>query len=297
MSSQQSSQKIWKILELITWGTDYLAQKGIDESRLTIELLLSHALQLSRIQLYTQFDRIVSESELQELRSMVLRRVAREPVQYIIGETNFMGFQLSVDKSVLIPRPETELMVYRCKQLLAAFSPQHDHLRILDIGTGSGCIAIALASFFPGCNIVAVDASDDALAVASRNAQRNGVAQNISFQNIDILKDQQWNWNNSFQCIISNPPYISTQEFNILSPEVAGHEPKQALTDGSDGLTFYPFIARIGKQYCAQEGFVAVECAFDQAQKVRTIFEKEDLVISEVHKDSAGFERFIIAHP
>jgi release factor glutamine methyltransferase len=182
LSSAAAPKKIWSILDLITWGTDYLKEKGIDDARLTIELLLSHVLTLQRIQLYTSFDRPLSDEELARFKELLKRRLSNEPLQYIIGRTQFMGLDILVDRRVLIPRPETELLVDECVKMMKRSFPPDTPLSIIDLGTGSGCIAVALAKMLPSAQITAFDLSADALAVAQQNAELNGVCGEDSIQ-------------------------------------------------------------------------------------------------------------------
>lgn len=291
--SEPVSQKKWSILELITWGTSYLAEQGIDEARLTIELLLSHVLKLKRIQLYTNFDRPLIDSELAELKRLLLRRRNREPLQYIIGEAEFMGLRIFVDPRVLIPRPETELLtehvITECKHR----SEQGNSVRILEIGTGSGCIAVALAAALPLVSVTSIDRSAGALELAQKNAEFHSLTDRIRFRHQDFLSDPSMD--EKFDIIISNPPYISMHEYELLEPEVKNFEPKIALADGGDGLTFYKRMAKKGSGLLNPGGKIAVEHAFDQSATVQKIFHDAGWNKIESMKDFSGHDRYVTA--
>jgi len=270
VASPQSGTKIWTVLELITWSTAHLQEKQIDEARLTVELLLAHALKMKRIQLYMNFDKPMTAEELASYKMLLKRRLNREPVQYIIGETEFMGLPFTVDKRVLIPRPETERLVEEiirsCKELAIADGAC---VSLLDVGTGSGCIAVSCAKLLPGSDVVAMDANADALAVARLNAERNGVQ--VSFIESDIFSPSPVSPVRRFDAIVSNPPYISLDVYATLQPEITQFEPRGAETDGGDGLSFYRRLAEFGKTALTGGGFLAVEHAYDQQQDVMAI--------------------------
>ena len=291
MGVTTSAKKIWSILELITWGTSYLGEKGFSDARLNIELLLAHVLKLQRIQLYTSFDQPLSEDELARFKELLKRRLSNEPLQYILGETEFMGLKFVVDKRVLIPRPDTEVLVETAmNQIKQRFSDESE-TKILEIGTGSGCIAVSLAKLAPNTLLTAIDISSDALEVAKENAKRNTVE--ITFLKKDFLSEDIAA--QKFHCIISNPPYISNEEYQQLPKEVKDFEPKTALADGGDGLTFYKAIAQRGKSLVMNNGFVAVEHAYNQSENVKKIFQQSDWKNIQAIKDYGGNFRVVIA--
>jgi len=256
--------EIWTTMRLITWGADYFKQKGVDSPRLTMELMLSHVLKLTRFELYLQFDRPLTEPELAELRSMVKRRAMREPLQYILGEAHFYKRVFEVNPSVLIPRPETELLVEE------ALRRSHS-LRCLDVGTGSGCIGITMALERPETEVVAIDVSEEALEVARRNAERLG-ARNISFERADFFDDMAVRSLGSFDLVISNPPYISSAEIPGLEPEVRDHEPSVALTDGADGFRFYHRFLEFAPRLLRDGASLFLEIGYGQARQLTTLF-------------------------
>ncbi|MGE5313798.1 MAG: peptide chain release factor N(5)-glutamine methyltransferase [Acidobacteriota bacterium] len=310
MASQTSREtKIWTVLELITWSTAYLQEKKIDEARLTAELLLAHALSMKRIQLYMNFDKPLKPDELAAYKALFKRRLEREPVQYIVGSTEFMGLPFAVDPRVLIPRPETEILVEEtirlCKELRSG-AP----VSLLDIGTGSGCIAVSCAKLIPSSRIAAVDASASALDAARANADRNGAE--IAFMHADIFSDEIYQLEcggvsavhepqggreerSGFDAIVSNPPYISCAVYETLQPEITKYEPRSAETDGADGLSFYRRIAVIGKALLARDGFIAVEHAWDQQEAVASIFRSEGWRTIGTVNDYSGHPRCVIA--
>ncbi len=267
MSEQSINQtKIWTALELLRWGTVYFIEKKIDSPRLTMELMLCEVLECSRVQLYMSYEKPLSSNELAKLRVMTTRRAQREPLQYILGKTEFYGLPFFVDSSVLIPRPETEILVERV--IKSVKESNNENISILDIGTGSGCIAITLAKKLPECRVVGIDISSDALEVAKRNAGLNEV--NVEFIRRDVLKEMKVK--QPFEIIVSNPPYISSSEMKEIEPELLEHEPHIALTDGNDGLEFYRRYSELFKDILAIDGEFFVEFGYGQSDDVRRLF-------------------------
>ncbi|MEO5930082.1 MAG: peptide chain release factor N(5)-glutamine methyltransferase [Candidatus Kapaibacterium sp.] len=279
--------EIWTTLRLINWGADYFKQKRIDSPRLTIELMLAHVLKLTRFELYLQFDRPLKDNELDELRGMVKRRVAHEPLQYILGESHFYRRVFEVAPGVLIPRPETELLVEE------ALRRQPHSLRCLDVGTGSGCIGITVALERPETEVIAIDVSAAALEVAARNAERLG-ARNITFRPVDIFDDAAVRELGSFDLVISNPPYIPSAEIPTLQAEVRDHEPVEALTDGGDGYRFYRRFAELAPRLLRDGSSFFLEIGFGQAGRLRDLFERSGLTVS-ILTDLDRIERILWA--
>jgi len=291
LAASETAKKTWTILELISWGTTYLSEQGFNDARLNIELLLASVLQLKRIQLYTQFDRPLTEEELARFKELLKRRLTREPLQYIVGETEFFGLKFFVDSRVLIPRPETEILVEEVVDKIQARFEPDVQVRILDIGTGSGCIAVTLAHMLRDVRIVAIDVSEEALTVARLNAQLHDVAHDIEFRRADVFVDDI---HETFHCIVSNPPYISQEEYALLPEEVKKFEPRQALAGGKDGLSFYRAIAR-KSTLLVNNGFVAVEHAYNQREDVLTIFKENGWQNLTSIKDYDGNFRVVMA--
>ncbi len=256
--------EIWTVMRLINWGADFFKKRSISSPRLTMELLLAHVLQLSRFELYLQFDRPLTEVELARLREMVKRRGNREPIQYILGEAHFYKRVFEVDHSVLIPRPETELLVEEALRRVHA-------LRCLDVGTGSGCIGITIALERPDTEVVAIDLSEEALAIARRNAERLG-ARNITFRKIDFFDGPGMRELGSFDLVVSNPPYIPQAELPTLEPEVRDYEPKLALTDYGDGYAFYAHFIDLSGDLLRDGSNLFLEMGYGQAARIAEMY-------------------------
>ncbi len=272
------------VLDGIKRSAEFLAKKGVESPRLDAELLLAQILGLQRMQLYLNFERELSETETNTFRESVRRRSQREPLQHIVGSTSFCGFEIRVNKNVLIPRPETELLAEAgWKYIAQIVSASGAAPLALDFGTGSGCIPIALARHCPTLRIHAVDVSTDALAEAAGNASHNGVAGQIEFHLGDgfaALPDQL-----RFDLIISNPPYIPEAEISTLEPEVRDYDPRRALDGGSDGLDFYRQLAAEGSAFLKTDGKMMFEFGDGQAGPIREIFEEQKWVVEAVMDD------------
>ena len=274
-----------RILEVIQKTIPYFEKAGIESPRLTIELLLAHVLKKKRLQIYLEFEREVDEATLEILRGLVKRRVAGEPLQYVTGEAEFCGLKLAVDRRVLIPRPETELLV----EVVAARKPA----TVVDVGTGSGCIALALAQRLPAAEVTAVDVSPDALAVAKANADRCDFKNFTRLLQSDLLSI----FPDSFtvDAIVSNPPYIASGELAQLPREVKDFEPAQALFAGVDGLEVIRRLVLEAKRFLSPNGFVALEIGAGQCAVVTKLFESAGYKVAQVEKDLQGHERVIVA--
>jgi release factor glutamine methyltransferase len=252
-----AEQRTWTVLDLINRTTVYFKEKSIDNPRLNTERLLGHVLNMSRVQLYLAFERPVNQEELDYFRELVRRRAKKEPLQYLVGQTEFMNYPFNVSPEVLIPRPETEVMV---EEVIKTIKEQEmESGQILDIGTGSGCIAISLKKVFPDLRVLATDISEKALKSAQNNAHLNNIEDVFADHNLPgymdsdsglwfLKHDIRTPWPeeaiSEFDIIISNPPYISKKEFTTLPPEVRHFEPPKALTDEADGLTYYEAIMK-----------------------------------------------------
>ncbi|HUI06743.1 MAG TPA: peptide chain release factor N(5)-glutamine methyltransferase [Verrucomicrobiae bacterium] len=298
-----------RILDVINKTTPFFEKQRIESPRLNIELLLAHLLKKKRLDLYLEFERELDDATLEKLREMVRRRAGGEPVQYITGETEFCGLKFMVDKRVLIPRPETELLVETVLERLKAEGTSHrlpvsdrrSPLTILDVGTGSGCIAIALAKklLAPGGDVrarfFATDESAEALAVARANAKTHEVEKNIGFFQGDMLEALS----NSLRAdvIVSNPPYVADGELAKLPKEVRDFEPVRALAAGEDGLKAIRRLVMNAKRFMSPSGFVALEIGAGQRPAVEQLFENNGCVVTEVVKDLQGHERVIVAVP
>ncbi len=276
------------ILELLNLSTEYLNKKGIDSPRLNAELLLADVLNYKRLDLYIHFEQPLKEEEINKYREYIRQRAHFVPLQYIIGKTEFYGLNFIVNKNVLIPRPETEILVEKVLQKLKIY----DEVNILDVGTGSGNIAIALARNLQNSKITAIDVSSDAIKIARENSIINKVSDKIDFQEMDILKND-FSFDNKFDVIISNPPYINLEEYDSLQKEIINYEPKIALTDFENGLKFYEVISQKALNLLNNKGRIYFEIALGQIEKVKDVLLKNNFQNIEVHKDYANIERVI----
>ncbi|MDO8462572.1 MAG: peptide chain release factor N(5)-glutamine methyltransferase [Deltaproteobacteria bacterium] len=269
----------WTILSLLQWTTSFFEKKEIPNPRLDAELLLASVLGLKRIDLYTGHDKKIPEEKLAPFKELIQRRAQREPLQYILGETEFWGLKIQVDRSVLIPRPETELLV---EEALKTSS-----VNILDIGTGSGCISIALAKNLPQAKITATDISPEALTLARRNAKNNGVEAQIEFIKADLFPEPSL-----YDLIVSNPPYIADSEWPTLQAEVRDYEPRGALIAGPTGIEVYQRIFKEASRYLKKPGTLLLEIGEGQ----RGPLEKEIRTFSPPSfiKDYNGIDRILI---
>jgi release factor glutamine methyltransferase len=284
-------EQIWTILKLIEWSANYLSEKGFDDARLNAELMLAHTLNLKRIDLYLKYDKVLSPDDLARYKSFFSRRLKQEPVQYILGYTEFMGIRFEVNPAVLIPRPDTEVLVESVLNYCKTLSSKN--ISICDIGTGSGCIAISLAKMISDSMVTAIDKSADAIDVARRNAISAGVSERVKFVHIDLLKKKYEAEN--FGIIVSNPPYIPKDEVETLQPEVRFFEPDYAYTDFGDGLSFYKMISKLGHTILKNAGSIFVEVGYNQAEVVKRIFENDKYSEIESYKDYNGIERVVKA--
>jgi release factor glutamine methyltransferase len=279
------------VLEAIKKSTEFLAKKGVESPRLQTELLLAHLLKMPRMKLYLNFDRALTTTETDALREFITRRAAREPLQHIVGSTSFCGFEILVNRHVLVPRPETEMLAELGWQFLSTINSQPS--TALDFCTGSGCIAIALAAKATAAKIVATDISADALALAKQNATANKVLERIDFlhgNGFTALKDAQ-----QFDLIVSNPPYIASAEIATLDPEVRDFDPRAALDGGADGLDFYRLIAAQAKAFLKPDGKIMLEFGDGQADAIKIIFESEKWIVEAVKEDYSQRARVLIA--
>ncbi|MCH7494713.1 MAG: peptide chain release factor N(5)-glutamine methyltransferase [Candidatus Marinimicrobia bacterium] len=284
--------QLLSIKNILDKSSEYLEGKGVESPLLNAELLLSHTLGKRRIDLYLEYDRVISTSETIQYKSLLKERGRRKPVQYILGETEFMGLTLRVDQTVLIPRPETEQMVEAALEIL---EDKHKiELNILDVGTGSGNIAIALASCLESASITALDASEEAIELAVANAERNGVGGKIKFLVHDFISTGFPD--GAYDMIISNPPYVSLDSFKSLPPEVREWEPEAALTDYSDGLDFIKKIISLSSDSLKTGGTLLMEIGGDhQKEQVTELMKKAGYSEMNVGEDYNSHARFVSA--
>jgi len=276
------------IRELISQATMQLDDAGIPSARLDAEVLLAFCLNCDRLELIKNPERVLNEDERMSFHEFIARRLRCEPVAYITGRKAFWSFTLEVNSDVLIPRPDTEVIV---EEALAVFNAQPvDQPRILDIGTGSGAIALALAAEIPGAQITATDVSVAALTVAKKNALALGLEHSITFLHGDLFAPVR----GTFDLIVSNPPYIGADEYEILPAGVKDFEPRQALFAGKTGLEFYENLIYQAKKHLKEKGWLLLEIGYKQTQEVRTIMEISKFYDSiDVRADYAGLSRVI----
>jgi len=276
------TDKIWTTIDLIKWGEDYFVSKGISNAKLEVEWFLCHILNYQRIDLYVQFEQPLMKDELAQFKEMVRRRIEGEPFQHILGKADFYGRDFIVNKHVLIPRAETEIIIELLKKRDAVES-------ILEIGTGSGCIAITMSLENLTTSIIATDVSKEALNVAKENTQKFGV-ENIGFKVHDFL---QTSINATFDVVISNPPYIGSDEMDGLQKEVHDYDPKIALTDNDDGLSFYRRFAELGTSLLNENGYMLLEFGgAHQVVAISEIFESHQFNV-KFHNDLQGDPRIV----
>ena len=280
------------ILEAIQKSTDFLAKKGVDSPRLQSELLLAHILKTQRLKLYLDYARNLTDEHTTALRDLVQRRGAREPLQHILGTANFCGLEINVNRHVLIPRPETELLTEHGWKFLNSLNRESS---FLDFGTGSGCIGIALCHFAPQSHGWAIDQSAEAISVAVENAAANNVVSRLTF----LQSDSFASLDNSlrFDLIISNPPYIPTAEIATLQEEVRDFDPRAALDGGADGLDFYRLLAKQAPLYIAPSGKLILEFGDGQETALPQIFTPDHWKIETILNDYNQRPRILIAHP
>jgi release factor glutamine methyltransferase len=287
--AQGGARRVWTVLELLRWTTSHFAERGIESARLDAECLLAHALGKSRLALYLEFDKPLDESERAGFRELVRRRASeRVPVSQLIGRKEFWSLSLRVTPDVLTPRPETETLVTAALELLP---PRGSAPELLDLGTGSGAVALALAQERPDARLTASDLSQEALKVAQQNAEELGMAERISFvagAGLDALPGR------SFDLITSNPPYLARAERAALPPELA-HEPELALFADDEGLALLRQIAGSASHWLVPGGGLALEHAPDQAAEVAAACESGGLEDVRLHRDLAGRPRVTTA--
>lgn len=298
--AEKNISEIWNCKKIIDWGVEFFKTKNIDSPRLTIELLLCKVLQCQRIDLYTKYDIPLKDNELELLRELVKRRAKHEPLQYILGTCHFYESEFIVEPGVLIPRPETEILVdevikyVKTNELLS----NKKSINILEIGSGSGCIALSLAKEIKNSKIISIDISSQAIVIAKKNQN------NLKIANVDFIQKDMFSLNfdehntlffqEKFDIIVSNPPYISANEINLLDKNVRDFEPLIALTDQEDGLKFYKYFVTFFPKVLSLDGIFAFEIAFNQKKDIQNLF-RENFEI-EFIKDYSKIDRIVMGN-
>lgn len=276
-----------RIFDLLKFSEKQLRAAGIESAQREAEWLLGAVLQCDRANLYLLRERQLQQNEQTEFDKFLQRRLKREPLQYILGSCEFYGFEFAVSPAVLIPRPETELLVEKVVELATPFEAP----RIIDLGTGSGCIAVALAKLVANAQIVAIDISAAALEVAQANAKKLDVADRLEFRLADMAKAD---CSEQFDIVVSNPPYVLQTERPGLQPEVCDWEPVEALYVDGEGLKFYHSIVDYCKKHLRASGWVACEMASQRSTAIEKLFREAGFHQVQIIQDLAGFERHVI---
>ncbi len=272
---------------LLSKSIQYLKKYNVENARLDAEYIFAYVLGVKRVSLMLNFNDEIDEEKKNLIRQYIMRRGKyREPLQYIVKEWEFYGYPIKVNGGVLIPRQDTEILVEQCIHLMK----EKENPKILDIGTGSGAISIALAKEIHGSEVLGLDISDDALKVAVENRELNNV-ENLKFLKSDVFQHVK---EKNYDLIVSNPPYIPMEEYEELMPEVKEYEPKMALTDGGDGYYFYRKISEESIYYLKNGGYLAFEVGYNQGENVAKLMEKNGFQIVGRVADYGGIERVII---
>jgi release factor glutamine methyltransferase len=287
---EQAADGTWTVGKIIDWTTGHLKKHGSESPRLEAEILLAHARGCPRIQLYVQYNELLTDDQRTAMRDLVKRRAQAEPVAYLVGHREFFALDFRVTPDVLIPRPETETLVL---QSIAAVK-SIPNARILDMGTGSGCIAVATAVNVPAASVTAVDISSQALDVAKDNASRHAVAERIRFLEGDLFAPLSTD--DQFDLIVSNPPYVADGEMETLPADIRRHEPALALKAGQQGLDVISRLVAEAPSRLAPGGSLLIEISPEQAPAVTGLVHASGKFESpRTIKDSGGLERVVMA--
>lgn len=292
---QEVEKRAWTVLELLNWSSDHLAERKFDNPRLNVELLLAGALGCTRIQLYTNFDKPLSTSELSTFKKLFKRRLAHEPIQYIRAEADFLSQRFLLTRDVMIPRPETEILVEKVVEKCNQEYRDRKATKILDIGTGCGNIAISIADLVENAQVIGFDVSEKAIAVAQKNLEIYGREGGVKFIVLDLFAPLEKVFRAKLEMMVSNPPYISKQEFDASMPEVRDYEPRSATCDEEDGFRFHRRIADFAMALLDLGGWLFLEVGFNQAKGVQEILHHRGLKNIRTFNDLAGIERVVQA--
>lgn len=284
------------VLEALQKGAEYLGRKEVESPRLQVEWLLANLLQMPRLQVWLNHDRQLTEAQVEVLRAGIKRRGNREPLQHILGTAAFCGREFKVDRRVLVPRPETELLAEEgWKWLNDKAKRGESQPKALDLGTGSGCLAITLACECPQAAVLATDVSLEALALARENAQALGAGERVEFragEDLSPLTNGE-----CFDLLITNPPYIPSAEIDQLEPEVRDFDPRLALDGGDDGLAVYRRLAAEAVEFLKPDGRLMAEFGDGQGPRLREVFASQGWRVEALLQDFSGRERILIARP
>lgn len=311
-------EKGWTVGEILRWAAEFLALRQVPDPHIDAGILLAYLLGCEKKELLIHPEKILSGGEVERFSRLVERRAAREPVQYITGEVEFRGLIFKVNRNVLIPRPETELLAEEAirglkervvrgemnsgdtilnSEIEYGVPGKGKDMTILDLCTGGGCIAISIARELPYSRVYAVDISEGALEVARENAERHGIEDRVIFLSGDLFEGiEPLGLEGEIDLIVSNPPYVSRKEMEGLPPEIRDYEPLHALDGGKDGLDFYRRIIEEAPFYLARGGLLIMEIGYGQSESVEKLLESEgDFIEIEIKEDLAGIDRIIRA--
>jgi release factor glutamine methyltransferase len=282
-----TADSVWTIRRVVAWSSDDFRARGIPSPRLDAELLVAHALEIDRVRLYMDLDRPLLEAELSKVRELVTRRRKREPIAYILGRRELWSRRFEVGPGVLIPRPETEVLIERALALL----PEDASGPVVDLCTGSGCIAITLAAERSRLEVDATDLSPEALAIAARNASEHAVEQRVRFHRGDLFAALPEPREHAL--IVCNPPYVAERDRATLEPDVRDHEPALALFGGGDGLEVIRRLGAEARRWLAPGAAILIEIGAGQSSEVSELLRASGLIEVCAHRDLAGHERVI----
>ncbi|MCK4532367.1 peptide chain release factor N(5)-glutamine methyltransferase [bacterium] len=305
---KSGKEKTWTVSDVLKWTTQYFNSNNISEARLDAEVLLSYVLDLERLKLYLEFDRVLKKEELNDYKSLIKRRLDFIPVAYLVGQKEFMGLGFFVNKHVLIPRPETELLAetvinkikegfpYSFKEKTEKVELVKESIpQIIDLGVGCGNIAVSIAKYVKKCKIYAIDVSQKCLEVAFHNSKTYKIEDKITFLLGSLFYSLEgYNLKGKIDFIVSNPPYVKTTEFDSLPLEVK-QEPYIALNGGQDGMDFYHRIISQSLIYLKEEGYLILEIGDGQKEEIVDLMEKKGFCSIQVVRDYSGIERLILA--
>lgn len=283
---QPPTSDVWTVKRVLDWSIGFLRENGSDSPRLDAEILLAHACGWQRIQLYTNYEQPLTPNQRGVMRELIQRRAQAEPVAYLVGYREFFSLDFAVNASVLIPRPDTETLVRHALDALKG----HPNPAVLDIGTGSGCIAIAVAVNCPGANVTAIDVSPETLSVATSNANKHGVSDRVRFIESDVFANVP---PEKFDLIVSNPPYIREDELAGLDADVRDHEPVGALVSGVDGLDIVRRIVSEAPEFLTAGGHLMLEIDGRQAEAVAELLRTNHFHEVGIEKDLSGIQRVV----
>lgn len=296
MASDTEQKSEWSSKRLLEWTSGHFAKAGVEQGRLCAEILLGHVLGCSRIDLYVNFNYCPNPDQLSQFRELVRRCARHEPTGYLTGKAYFYSLELAVSPAVLIPRPETETLVSEAIDFLRK-QYHRPTVDVLDLGTGSGCIAIAIAANVIEADVIATDRSREALEVARENIETHDLKGRITLIESDLFDGMSQSQKQIFDLVVSNPPYISAEQFDKLDANVCDYEPREALLAGVTGLEYHQRIVEGAEGFLADSGALMVEVAYDQAEQVVELFEKSGYLDNiTIVKDHLGHHRVVRAN-